>query len=321
MLGSYSGRVATKPTRRVLAAACGVAIVLAAPSGGAANVAKAVKAVKVAKAAKASTSAPNPFRTGRTLVIPHGGGDGLFPENTMYAYEQTMAMGADVVDVDVRKSRDGVLIAFHDPTTTRITGQARAVKASTFAELTKLDAGWSFTKGNANPFRNKGIAIPSLESILKRFPKALLSLDLKDESTEMNAPLCSLLTRFGRTNDAFVGSNSDEQILQFRKQCPRVRTSATMVDVYASRDARANNDADFVPAVSVDQPPYRMGGQTLVDRASLDWAHAHGIAILTWVVNDTPSLQHLVDMGVDGIYTSYPDRLLTILGRASPPTS
>ena len=312
MFDPYSLRVATKPTRAALAVALGVAFVFAASPGGTAY---------AAKAAKAATSAPNPFRTGRTLVIPHGGGDGLFPENTMYAYEQTMAMGADVVDVDVRKSRDGVLIAFHDPTTTRITGQARAVKASTFAELTKLDAGWSFTKGNANPFRNKGIAIPSLESILKRFPKALLSLDLKDESTEMNAPLCSLLTRFGRTNDAFVGSNSDEQILQFRKQCPRVRTSATMVDVYASRDARANNDADFVPAVSVDQPPYRMGGQTLVDRASLDWAHAHGIAILTWVVNDTPSLQHLVDMGVDGIYTSYPDRLLTILGRASPPTS
>ncbi len=303
MLGPYSGRVATKPTRRVLAAAFSVALVLAAPSGS------------TATAASASKLLPNPFRTGRTLVIPHGGGDGLYPEDTMLAYEKTMAMGADVIDVDVQKTKDSVLIAFHDPTTTRITGQARTVKASTFAELTKLDAGWSFTKGSANPFRNKGIAIPSLESILKRFPKALLSLDLKDESTEMNAPLCSLLTRFGRTNDVFVGSNSDEQILQFRKQCPGVRTSATMVDVYASQNARAGNDANFVPAVSVDQPPYRMGGRTLVDRASLDWAHAHGIAILTWVVNDPKSLQHLVDIGVDGIYTSYPDRLLEILGR------
>ena len=94
-----------------------------------------------------------------------------------------------------------------------------------------------------------------------------------------------------------------------------------MVDVYASQDARASKDPDFVPAVSVDQPPFRMGGRTLVDRASLDWAHAHGIAILTWVVNDTPSLQHLVDIGVDGIYTSYPDRLLKILGRTSVPKS
>ncbi len=239
----------------------------------------------------------------------------------MYAYEKTMAMGADVIDVDVRKTKDGVLIAFHDPTTTRITGQARTVRASTFSELAKLDAGWSFGKGKNHPFRDKGIGIPSLESILKRCPTALLSLDLKDESIDMNAPLCSLLTRFRRTNDVFVGSNSDTQILQFRKQCPGVRTSATMVDVYASQNARASNDPNFVPAVSVDQPPYRFGGRTLVDEASLAWAHAHGIAILTWVVNDPKSLRHLVDIGVDGIYTSYPDRLLKILGRTPAPKS
>jgi glycerophosphoryl diester phosphodiesterase len=309
MFGSYSLPVASKSTGRAFVSTCCVAVFFAACSLGS------------AKAAKVSTSAPNPFRTGRTLVIPHGGGDGLYPENTMYAYEQTMAMGADVVDVDVRKSRDGVLVAFHDPTTTRITGQNRSVRSSTFAELAKLDAGWSFTKGNASPFRNKGIAIPSLESILKRFPKALLSLDLKDESVAMNAPLCRLLTRYRRTDDVFVGSNNDEQILHFRKQCPGVRTSATMVDVYASRDARAIDDPNFVPAVSVDQPPFRMGGRTLVDKESLDWAHGHGVAILTWVVNDTKSLEHLVDIGVDGIYTSYPDRLLKILGRSSAPKS
>ena len=305
MFCPYSRAVANKPYGQLRIAAICVAFLLPAASGGA------------AKAAEVPTRAANPFRTGRTLVIPHGGGDGLFPENTMYAYEKTMAFGADVIDVDVRRSRDGVLIAFHDPTTTRITGRARSVRATTFAELAKLDAGWSFGKGNDRPFRNRGIGIPSLESILKRFPKALLSLDLKDESIDMNPPLCSLLTRFKRTNDVFVGSNSDEQILRFRKQCPGVRTSATMVDVYASQNARASNDPNFVPAVSVDQPPYRMGGRTLVDRASLDWAHAHGIAILTWVVNDPKSLQHLVDIGVDGIYTSFPDRLLKIVGRRS----
>ena len=58
-------------------------------------------------------TAANPFRTGRTLIIPHGGGDGLYPENTMLAYDRTMAAGADVVDVDVRSTADGVLVAFH----------------------------------------------------------------------------------------------------------------------------------------------------------------------------------------------------------------
>jgi glycerophosphoryl diester phosphodiesterase len=259
-------------------------------------------------AASNETKQTNPFRSKRTLVIPHGGGDGIFPENTLLAYDKTMAMGADVVDVDVSKSSDGVLIAFHDPTVVRITGKQGTVSRMTFAELAKLDAGWYFALKGAHPFRGKGITIPSLESILKRFPKTLLSLDLKDESTDMNAPLCKLLSRYGRSNDV--------QILRFRKECPGVQTSATMVDVYASQNARTANDIHFIPDVRVDQPPFRIGKQTLVDAESLAWAHAHGVAILTWVVNDPKDMKLLVDIGVDGIYTSYPDRLLKILGRS-----
>ena len=88
-----------------------------------------------------------------------------------------------------------------------------------------------------------------------------------------------------------------------------------MSDVYATRDARASNDPNFVPAVTVDQPPFRINGGVIVDADSLAFAHQHGVAILTWVVNDVDDMKLLVDLGVDGIYTSYPDRLLKILGR------
>lgn len=261
----------------------------------------------------------NPFRTGRTLVIPHGGGDGLFPENTLLAFERTMAMGADVVDVDLRRSKDGVVVAFHDSTTDRITGTAGSIRAMTFGQLSKLDAGWSFTtagsdptSAESHPYRGKNVTIPTFASILDEFPTTLLSVDLKDESLDMVQPVCDLLQDHRRFNDVFVGSNSDEQILEFRRQCPAVRTSAIMADVYASRDARAINDANFLPAVTVDQPPFRIDGRQLVDAASLAWAHQHGVAVLTWVVNDVDDMELLVDLGVDGIYTSFPDRLLRI---------
>ncbi len=267
----------------------------------------------------------NPFRTGRTLVIPHGGGDGLFPENTLLAFERSMAMGADVIDVDLRLSGDGVVIAFHDPTVDRITGLKGTVRQMTYKELSQLDAGWAFAPAGAranddiaqHPFRGIDVSIPTLESILQKFPTALLSLDLKDESTAMVKPVCDLLRQHHRFNDVFVGSNSDPQILEFRKRCPDVRTSAIMNDVYASRDAKARGDTHFVPAVTVDQPPFRVDGREIVDRASLSWSHEHGVAILTWVVNDEADMRLLVGLGVDGIYTSYPDRLLKILGRCT----
>ena len=266
----------------------------------------------------------NPFRTGRTLVIPHAGGDGLFPENTLLAFQRTMAMGADVVDIDLRLTNDDVVIAFHDATVDRITGTTGSVRAMTFEQLSGLDAGWSFTTAggdpadsDSHPYRGKNISIPTFESILDEFPTTLLSIDLKDESLDMVQPVCDLLRDHQRFNDVFVGSNSDQQILEFRQQCPDVRTSAIMNDVYASRDARASNDSNFVPAVTVDQPPFSIDGRQLVDAESLAWAHQHGIAILTWVVNDIDDLQLLVDLGIDGIYTSYPDRLLKILGRCT----
>ena len=266
----------------------------------------------------------NPFRTGRTLVIPHGGGDGLFPEDTLLAFERTIAMGADVVDVDLRLSKDDVVVAFHDPTVDRITGTSGSVRAMTFDQLSRLDAGWSFaatgsdtSAGDSHPYRGRNVTIPTFESILDEFPTTLLSVDLKDESLDIVEPVCGLLRDHRRFNDVFVGSNSDEQILEFRRQCPDVRTSAIMGDVYAARDARASNDPNFVPAVTVDQPPFRSDGRQLVDAVSLAWAHQHGIAILTWVVNNVDDMKLLVDLGVDGIYTSYPDRLLRILGRCT----
>ena len=266
----------------------------------------------------------NPFRTGHTLVIPHGGGDGLFPEDTLLAFERTIAMGADVVDVDLRLSKDDVVVVFHDATVDRITGSTGSIRAMTFEQLSGLDAGWSFTSagsdpsaGGAHPYRGKNVTIPTFESILEEFPTTLLSVDLKDESLDMVQPVCDLLRDHRRFNDVFVGSNSDEQILEFRRRCPDVRTSAIMGDVYLARDARASNDPNFVPAVTVDQPPFRSGGRQLVDAASLTWAHQHGIAILTWVVNDVDDMKLLVGLGVDGIYTSYPDRLLKILGRCT----
>ena len=276
----------------------------------------------------ASLDPTNPFRIGRTLVIPHGGGDGLFPENTLLAFERTMAMGADVVDVDLSLTRDGVVIAFHDPTVDRITGTKGTVRQMTYGQLSQLDAGWVFTPAGAgatgapqHPFRGLGVSIPTLKSILEKFPTSLLSLDLKDESTAMVQPVCALLRQHHRSNDVFVGSNSDAQIIEFRKECPNVRTSAIMKDVYASQDAKARGDRNFVPAVTVDQPPFRVDGHEIVDQDSLTWAHDHGVAILTWVVNDDADMRLLVGLGVDGIYTSYPDRLLKILGRCTSPTA
>ena len=255
----------------------------------------------------------NPFRSGHTLIIPHGGGDGLFPEDTVYAYEHSLAMGGEAVDVDVALSSDGIPVAVHDTTVDATTEGTGSVSSLTGAELQLLDAGYRFTIDGRQPFRGLGLRIPTLREILERFPDVLVSLDLKDLGTDIIQPVCDLLHNEHALARSFVGSDGDDQIVEFRRRCPDVRTSANLPDARALWAAAAAGDAAFEPGATIDQPPYQAGGRTLVTKQRLSYAHAHGVAVLTWVVDDEATLRALVEMGVDGIYTRYPDRLAKIV--------
>ncbi|HSB85840.1 MAG TPA: glycerophosphodiester phosphodiesterase family protein [Ilumatobacteraceae bacterium] len=256
----------------------------------------------------------NPFRIGRPLVIPHGGGDGLFPENTLYAYEHSIPLGGDVIDADVRLTADGIPIAFHDATLQRTTNGTGNVEDKSYAELADLDAGWNFMKDGAHPFRDMGIRIPTIRSILEVFPDTLVTLDLKDLRTVAVAPLCDLLRTLKRTNDVYIGVDTTEQVTLFRQLCPEVRTSGTDADRRAMRAARAAHDASFVTNQLVSQPEFvASDGTRRITPDYLAYSHSKNIAVLTWVVDDATDMLDLIDMGIDGIYTRRPDVMVKLL--------
>jgi glycerophosphoryl diester phosphodiesterase len=254
---------------------------------------------------------PNPFRTGRTLVIPHAGGDGLFPENTLLAWERTLAMGSEVVDIDVRLAADGVPVAIHDPTVDRTTNGSGRVQDLTSAQLGKLDAGYRFTQKAKQPFRGKGLSVPRLDAVLSRFPGRLYTLDLKDQRVELVQPLCTLIGRMKLEATLYVGIDVDVQVQEFRKRCPSVRTSGTNEDRQLARAARESNDKSFVSHQLVSQPRYLADdGTPRVTAESLAWSHGHGTAVLTYVVDNPKDMDRLLRLGIDGIYTRRPDLLL-----------
>jgi glycerophosphoryl diester phosphodiesterase len=258
----------------------------------------------------------NPFRVGHTLVIPHAGGDGLFPENTLYAYEQSMAMGGEVIDLDVYLTADNTLIAFHDSTLDRTTNGTGKVSGSTYADIAKLDAGSDFSKDGEFPFRGKGLTVPTIESVLQAFPSTLATLDLKDQRVAVVEPLCALLRELGRTEDVYVGIDVEPQVLAFREQCPEVRTSGTDAERQASRAAREAGDTTFVSRQLVGQPGYlNDDGTWRITDETLAWAQSHDTAILTWTVDDPDDMERLVRMGIDGLYTRFPDRLVAVIAK------
>ncbi|MCU1368070.1 MAG: glycerophosphodiester phosphodiesterase [Ilumatobacteraceae bacterium] len=260
---------------------------------------------------------PNPFRIGRPLVIPHGGGDGLYPEDTLYAYQHSIPAGGDVVDIDVLLSADDIPIAFHDGTLDRTTDGHGAVETKTYAQLSTFDAGYQFTTdGSTHPFRGRGLRIPSVESVLLAFPHTLATLDLKDLRVAAVAPLCTLLERLNRTKDVYIGVDAAAQVAEFRRVCPEVRTSGTDAERAAQRAARAAGDTSFVSHQLVAQPEYiGSDGARRVTADSLSFAHRSDTAVLTWVVDDTADMTTLIDLGVDGIYTRRPDVLVALMRR------
>jgi glycerophosphoryl diester phosphodiesterase len=256
----------------------------------------------------------NPFRVGRPLVIPHAGGDGMFPEDTMYAFEHSIAMGGEVVDIDVWVAADGVPVAIHDPTLDRTTNGTGDVASFTSVELATLDAGWNFELDGGHPFRAKGITIPTVEALLVRFPKTLITLDMKDQRTDSAVPVCKLLQRLGRIDDVYVGSDTNDQVLSFRANCSEVHTSGTSEERQASRNARDSGDTTFRSTQLVGQPGYfGTDGKPRITATTLAWSHRSGTAILTWVIDDPKDMNDLIDMGIDGIYTRRPDVLVKLL--------
>ena len=290
-----------RPTAVVLLACCGAILTGCAASS-------------VAPAEVEVTATGNPFRIGRPLVIPHAGGDGLFPENTLYAYEHSIEMGGDVIDADVFLTADGVPIAFHDSTLERTTNGTGLVHDKSYAELAALDAAWNFERDGQYPFRGTGIAIPTIEAILRRFPHTLVTLDLKDLRTEAVEPLCTLLRLLGRTTDVYVGVDTNEQVMLFRELCPEVHTSGTDAERRAMRTARDAGDTTFVTNQLVGQPAFLAdNGTKRISSDYLAYSHSKGIAVLTWVVDDPQDMTDLIKMGIDGIYTRRPDVMVKLL--------
>ena len=259
---------------------------------------------------------PNPFRIGRTLVIPHGGGDALYPEDTLYAYEHSHALGGDVIDLDVQTTSDGVPVAMHDDTVDRTTNGKGNVHDMTFAEISTLDAGWSFEQDGAFPFRDRGLNVPSIRDVLAKFPGVLVTLDLKDQRVTAVKPVCRMVQDLNMSDSIYIGVDTTEQVVEFRKLCPLVRTSGTDAERQASRAARDRGDDTFRSAQTVSQPGYLAADGTIrITKQMLDFAHARNVAVLPWVIDDPATMQQLVDMGVDGIYTRRPDLLVPIVKR------
>lgn len=252
------------------------------------------------------------------LVIAHQGGDGLWPGNTLFAFEQAAALGVDVLEMDLHITKDGVLVISHDETVDRTTDGTGTIEEMTLAELKKLDAGynWSKDEGLTFPFRGLGLTIPTLEEVFQAFPEYQMTIEIKKTAVSMADPFCELIRSYGMQDKVLVASFHDERMQDFRQVCPEVATSSarqeTTIFVLLSKVFLGRF---YSPSFYSLQVPEKSSGITLMTARFVRAAHERNLRVEPWTIDDPEKMELFIEWGVDGIITDRPDLLLEVLGK------
>lgn len=249
------------------------------------------------------------------IAFAHRGGAGEAPENTLEAFEIAVALGYRFLETDAHLTRDGVLVAFHDARLERVTDRPGAIAELSIAEVEAADAGYAFSPEGASdfPFRGRGVRVPRLEEVLLRWPEARVNIDPKSDACV--APLAGLLDRLGAWERVCMGSFSDVRLRRIRtlgrgRACTSMGPRAVAV-------ARVAATAGAMPRAGADcvQVPIRRGPFPIVTRRFVEAAHRADLPVHVWTVNDEPTMDALLDLGVDGLMSDRLRLLADVLAR------
>ncbi|MCC7033424.1 MAG: glycerophosphodiester phosphodiesterase [Acidobacteria bacterium] len=268
-------------------------------------------------------SCPPAFQSDHPLVFAHRGGAALAPENTLIAFENGLAHGADGMELDVHLSRDGVPVVIHDGTVDRTTSGTGSVASFTAAELAALDAGHRFARDGGYPFRDRGHGVPTLEAVLARWPAARVIIEMKNGTPALGTAAVEVVRRVGAQSRVCLGSFQQEALDAVRVLAPDVATGASLPE---ARRALRRSWVRWPfrpprPYVAFQVPEWS-GRTRVVSPAFVRQVHREGQVVQVWVVDRESDARRLLDMGVDGLISDRPDVIVPFRNRraaASPP--
>lgn len=255
----------------------------------------------------------------RPLVIAHRGASGYAPEHTFAAWDLALDMGADYLEQDLQMTADGHLVVLHDETLDRTaTGCTGLVRTKTLAQIENCDVGSWFNRARPELARPEfeRQRLPTLDAVLGRYNgRARFYIETKkpDAAPGMEEALLRLLDRHGlrpADNDdtrVIVQSFSARSLQKLHALEPRL----FLVQLFHSRIAgwiirgRLRRTARWACGIG---PSHRC-----VDARLMNVARALGLHVHPWTVNDAPTMRRLLELGVHGMFTDLPDRLLEVL--------
>ncbi len=232
------------------------------------------------------------------LAFAHRGGACDAPENTMPAFEQAVRLGYRYLETDVHVTADGVLVAFHDETLDRVTDRAGRIDQLPWGQVRH-----ALVDGRE--------PIVRFDELLASWPETRINVDPKHDGAV--EALVAALHRADAVDRVCVGAFSDRRLARVRALAgPRLCTSLGPGGIARLRLASYGMPCGRLPAPCA-QVPLRHGRIPIVDRRFVAAAHRRGMPVHVWTVDDRAEMEHLLDLGVDGIMTDRPALLRQVL--------
>ena len=233
------------------------------------------------------------------IAFAHRGGASDAPENTMPAFARAIELGYTYLETDVHSTRDGVLLAFHDDDLLRTCGVTGKISELDYSEV---------RKAKVNGLEH----IPLLQDIFDAWPHARINIDCKSDAAL--APLIDALRAPNVLDKVCVGSFSDKRLSVLRETFgPSLCSSLGPKQVALLRVRSWIGVVKPFEGALAAQIPLKQGPITLTDKRLVDDAHSAGLQVHVWTIDEPDEMEHLLDLGVDGIMTDKPLVLKQIL--------
>ncbi|NBK98647.1 MAG: glycerophosphodiester phosphodiesterase [Erysipelotrichia bacterium] len=261
----------------------------------------------------------------KPLVIAHRGAKKLYPENTVYAFEKSVALGVDAIEVDVRLSSDDVLCSVHDEDISHYTNHKGKVEDYTYDQLSLFNFAYYFQNEKGEyPFRNDEMHqfIPArIEDLFIRYQSDIrYVLEIKEagkRGKRCATLLYDLILRYDLSDFVYVASFHQEVMAYFH-QINQMQIKEVM-DYKQSKDfvvaSYLGYDCFIAHKANGLMLPLEERNIALDDRYLLYKIHKHHLFVFYWTIDDEKKMKHLLALGVDGMISDRPDLLLKVLNR------
>ena len=223
------------------------------------------------------------------LIIAHRGasGQGLAPENTLVAFRLALELGADLVELDAHRTKDGHIVVIHDDSLDRTTDRFGKIRDLTLGEIIDADAG-------------QGERVPTLHEALELMAAhALVLIEIKPE--DITADVIQTINEADAAGDVVIQSFHPEVIAEAFRLAPDIPRGL----LFGQGNDMACRAASVAAGVVV--PSY-----SLLNDETVHEIHLRGLGLWTYTVDDDATMRRMIELGVDGIITNYPNRLKEI---------